>query len=196
MKFFKKLGLMVFSTIVLILSIILLLISFNVIQPTIFGILITKALQSQNGTYALIGVSIVLILLSFLCLFFDDGDEVKRGKNAGIELENSDGRLLITKNTIIGLVNGVISKFPQIQDSDVDVIIDKDNNVSIDVEIIVDEDATIKEVSSKMQNEIKEVVKNSTDLEIDKVNIIVKKVESNNDEKSTEKSSKANDIDD
>jgi uncharacterized alkaline shock family protein YloU len=205
MKFFKKLGLVVFSTITLIISILLLLIAFNILEPTIFGVLISKALLTQKGTYILVGVCIVLVLLAIWCLFFgeDDSESYRKSKNAGIELENSDGRLLITKSTIEGLAYGVINKFASVLSSDVDVIIDKENNVSIDVEITVEEGTTIKDVSSKMQNEIKDVVKKSTDLELDKVNIIVKRVVEDAPAKTTEeKSSKkskgkeANDIDD
>ena len=70
MKFLDRLGLGIFSTIILILSIILCLMGLNIVQPTIFGILITKALQYQTATYILIGASIFLILLSIKCLFF------------------------------------------------------------------------------------------------------------------------------
>lgn len=177
MKFFKKLGLVVFSTIVLIISILLLLVAFNAMEPTIFGVLISKTLLTQKGTYILIGVCIVLIILAIYCLFFGEDDSTNKGKNSGIELENSDGRLLITKGTIEGLVAGVIANFPSIQSYDTDVIIDKENNVSIDLEIVVEEGTTIKDVSAKLQNDIKSIIKKSTDLEIDKVNIVVEKVQ-------------------
>ncbi len=176
MKILKKVCLTIFATIVLIISILLLLIAFNIMDSNVFGILISKVLLSQEGTYALVGVSVVLILLAMWCLFFCEENN-KNGKNSGIELENSDGRLLITKNTLQDLVKGVINNFPSIEDSEANVLIDRENNVTIDVTITVSDGAIIKDVSSKLQNDIKSIVRKSTDLELDKVNIVVKKVE-------------------
>ena len=176
MKIFKKICLTIFATIVLIISLLLLLISFNIMEPTIFGILISKILLSQKGTFILIGICIVLILLTIWCLFFSD-ENAKDDNDSGIELENSDGRLLITKNTLNDMVKGVISNFPSIENSEIKVIIDKENNVIINAEITVVDGTIIKDVSSKLQNEIKSVVKKSTDLELDRVNIVVKKVQ-------------------
>lgn len=190
MKILKKVCLTVFATIVLIISILLLLIAFNIMEPNVFGILISKALLSQESTYILIGVCVILVLLSMWCLFFGEENN-KNGKNSGIELENGDGRLLITKNTLQDLVKGVISNFPSIEDSEANVVIDRENNVTIDVTITVSDGTIIKDVSSKLQNDIKDVVRKSTDLELDKVNIVVKKVE-----KEDKNAKKENSIDD
>ena len=51
MKFFDKLGLAIFSAIVLIISITLCLIGFGWIEPSVYSILISKAYASQTGTY-------------------------------------------------------------------------------------------------------------------------------------------------
>lgn len=176
MKFLKKICLTIFSTIVLIISILLLLMAFSVIDVSVFSILISRALLSANGEYILIAVCVVLTLLAVWCLFFSD-DSSKRGKHSGIELENSDGRLLITKGTLEGLVKGVIKNFPSVEDSDTEVLIDRENNVTINVTISVIDGAIIKDISSKLQNDIKTIVKKSTDLELERVNIVVNKVE-------------------
>ncbi len=176
MKFLDKLGLAVFSIIVLTIAILLCLIGFGWMEPTIFGILISKALVSQTGTYVMIGVSIVLILLAIKCLFFSE-ITTKDEKDEGILLQNEDGKLLITKDTLETMVDGVVKGFPNIQSSKAQVSIDNENNVMIDVSIDVTEGTIIKDVSSNLQTKIKQVVKESTDLELNSVDVKVRTVE-------------------
>lgn len=188
MKFLDKLGLIIFSMIGLVLAILVFIISFGWMEPTIFGILLGKALATQTGTYITIGVSAFLILLGTKCLFFSSTMTSKDKKKDGILLENEDGKLLITKSTIENIVEGVSKEYPSIQNIRTDVKMDKNNNVSIDSTIDVTEGAVIKDVTSKLQANIKKRIKIDTDLEINQVNINVvnvalkpKKEETNNE---------------
>lgn len=178
MKFLERLGLAVFSIIILTLSIVLILIGAGFIEPTIFSILITKIVTVQNYTYILYGVCGVLALLALKCLFFttptEDNDNYDE---EGIQLQNEDGTLLITKTTLCNLVDGVVMEIPRVHTSQTNVIIDKEGNVSLDVTINVANGVTIKDVSSKLQSKIKKTVKESTDLELKFVNIQVINVE-------------------
>lgn len=178
MKFLERLGLAIFSIIILTLSIVLILIGAGFIEPTIFSILITKIVTVQNYTYILYGVCGVLALLALKCLFFttptEDNDNYDE---EGIQLQNEDGTLLITKTTLCNLVDGVVMEIPRVHTSQTNVIIDKEGNVSLDVTINVANGVTIKDVSSKLQSKIKKTVKESTDLELKFVNIQVINVE-------------------
>lgn len=78
MRFLDKVGLAIFSMIVLIISVLLMLMGFNFIEPTVFSVLITKVLMYQQATYTMIGVSVILILLSIKCLFFSSESKIKR----------------------------------------------------------------------------------------------------------------------
>lgn len=175
MKFLDRLGLTIFSILVLTLSIILLLIGFNFVEPSIFGVLIAKCMMSQKGTYIMIGSCITLSLLAIKCLFFTSGNSNEKGD--GILLQNADGKLLITKTTLQNLVEGVVKDFPSIENSTSKVIFDKENNVFISVVIDVKEGTVIKDVSSKLQTKIKESIKKATDLELNAVDIEVKNVQ-------------------
>lgn len=191
MKFLERLGLAVFSIIILTLSIVLILIGAGFIEPTIFSILITKIVTVQNYTYILYGVCGVLALLALKCLFFttptEDNDNYDE---EGIQLQNEDGTLLITKTTLCNLVDGVVMEIPRVHTSQTNVIIDKEGNVSLDVTINVANGVTIKDVSSKLQSKIKKTVKESTDLELKFVNIQVINVEI--DEKAEEEPEEEN----
>ena len=172
MKFFDRLGLTLFSIIVLTLSIIVLLMGLNVIDVTLFGVLLEKVLLTQNGTYILYGVCVVLILLSLRCLFFRP-DYGKEASNKGILMQNGDGQLLITKNTLEDLVASVINGMDSIDSASTNVVIDKDNNVLINVSLALADGAIIKDVSSELQTKIKKRIKDATDLELKAVNIEV-----------------------
>ena len=94
-------------------------------------------------------------------------------------LENKDGRLLISRDTIENLVNSVVKGFSQAVDVQTKVLLDLENNVTVYVTLLVKEDSIIKELSSNMQTKIKETIKRSTDLDVSQVNINIKDIENN-----------------
>ena len=177
MKFLDKMGLAIFSIIILIISIILFLIGLGWMQATIFTVLIVKTLQFQTATYILLGISAFLILLSVKCLFFSSSSKDKEDDDNGILLQNSDGQLLITSETIESMVCGIINEFPSIIASNIKVKINKENDVVINAKIDVKKGTIIKETTSKLQTRIKKVLKDTTDLEIKAVDVEVRQVE-------------------
>ena len=195
MKFLDKVGLVLFSIIVLIISILLFMIGFNWIEPSIFSVLVSNVLISQTGTYIMIGVSVFLILLSVKCLFFGGATPKTQKSTEGILLQNGDGKLLITKDTLQNVVEGVVKGYNNILDSEVEIKIDKQNNVGIDLMISVYDDIIIKNVTSELQNKIKTTVKNCTDLDVNSVDIGVRQVEHKPEElKNFEMTEKVEDI--
>jgi len=178
MKFLEKLSLVIFSIIVLVLSVILVLIGFNFVEQSVFSILISKVMMSAQGTYIMIGVCVVLIMLAIKCLFFSDSTALKRDKSEdGVLLQNEDGKLLITRSTLENLVNGVLYEYSEIENAETNVIIDKENNVIIDVALNVAGGTVLKNLSAKLQNEIKERIRETTDLEVNAVDIEIHNVE-------------------
>ncbi len=178
MKFLEKLSLVIFSIIVLVLSVILVLIGFNFVEQSVFSILISKVMMSAQGTYIMIGICVVLIMLAIKCLFFSDSTALKRDKSEdGVLLQNEDGKLLITRSTLENLVNGVLYEYSEIENAETNVIIDKENNVVIDVTLNVAGGTVLKNLSAKLQNEIKERIRETTDLEVNAVDIEIHNVE-------------------
>lgn len=178
MKFLEKLSLVIFSIIVLVLSVILVLIGFNFVEQSVFSILISKVMMSAQGTYIMIGICVVLIMLAIKCLFFSDSTALKRDKSEdGVLLQNEDGKLLITRSTLENLVNGVLYEYSEIENAETNVIIDKENNVIIDVTLNVAGGTVLKNLSAKLQNEIKQRIRETTDLEVDAVDIEIHNVE-------------------
>ena len=192
MKFFDKLGLAIFSAIVLIISITLCLIGFGWIEPSVYSILISRAYASQTGTYVLIGSCTVLALLAIKCLFFTDmtsKDDEEEG--SGILLQNEDGRLLITADTLRNMVEGVITDFDEITDSITRINITKENDVIIEISIDVLRGTVIKDVTSRLQTRVKKEIKAATDLEIKYVNVKVRNTGIEKADEDKEKKTKA-----
>ena len=181
MKIIEKITLVLFSSLMLIISVILCLAIFGWINVEFLGGIIKVALTDEITSKVLLGLSILFILLSIRCIFFDSSSKEKEEYKNGILLENSNGKLLITKETIENLVNGVVKGFDSAEDVTTRIELDNENNVKVFVNLIVKEDAIIKELSSNLQNKIKETVKKSSDLEVKEVNIKVKNIEQTKD---------------
>ena len=91
-------------------------------------------------------------------------------------LENSDGKLLITKDTLENLVNTIVKSFDGAENAVARIELDNENNLKVFVNISVKENAVIKELSSNIQARIKEAIKTTSDLDVKEVNIKVKDV--------------------
>lgn len=180
MKFLDKLGLAIFSLITLTISILVCLIALGWIDVSIITVALTNAISSQNGTYITIGIGVVLVLLSIKCLFFPSYERRSQKYNddeEGILLQNDNGKLLITKGTIKNLVNSTVDDFKNVDGVDTNIHLDENNDVYVNLEVNVYKETIIKDVTTKLQNKIKENVKKATDLEVKEVNIKINDVE-------------------
>ena len=177
MKTIEKITLVLFSTLMLIISVILCLSIFGWIDVEFIGIIINNAISNSVTANILLVLNIIFILLSIRCIFFDSSAKETEEYKNGILLENSNGKLLITKETIENLVNAVVKGFDSAEEVTTKIELDKENNVIVFVNLVVKENAVIKELSTNLQNKIKETVKKSSDLEVKEVNIKVKNIE-------------------
>ncbi len=176
MKILEKIALIIYSNIVLILSIILCLLVFGWLDIGLVGDIITKLIVGEPSSKVILGVSAVFILLSIKCIFFDSTSKEQIKERQGVLLENESGKLMISKETIENLVNSVALNFQSAEDVTTRIELDKDNNVKVFINLIINEEAIIKDLSANLQARIKEKIKAATDLEVKEVNITVKKV--------------------
>ena len=176
MKVLEKIALILYSNIILILSIILCVIIFGWLDIGLVGDIIKTVVLGETSSKIVLGVCIVFILLSIRCIFFDPTSKKQIKESQGVLLENESGKLMISKETIENLVNSVAMDFPSAQDITTRIQLDKDNNVKVYINLIISSDAIIKDLSANLQSKIKEKVKTATDLDVKEVNITVKKV--------------------
>lgn len=176
MKILEKITLIIYANIILILSIILCLLVFGWLDIGLVGDMVKNAIQGDVTGNVILGISVVFILLSIKCIFFDSTSKEQIKERQGVLLENESGKLMISKETIENLVNSVVQDFESAQEVVTRVELDKENNVKVYANLIVSSNAVIKELSANLQEKIKDKVKKATDLEVKEVNITVKKV--------------------
>lgn len=176
MKILEKITLIIYANIILILSIILCLLVFGWLDIGLVGDMVKNAIQGEVTGNVILGISVVFILLSIKCIFFDSTSKEQIKERQGVLLENESGKLMISKETIENLVNSVVQDFESAQEVVTRVELDKENNVKVYANLIVSSNAVIKELSANLQEKIKDKIKKATDLEVKEVNITVKKV--------------------
>jgi uncharacterized alkaline shock family protein YloU len=175
MKFLDKFILTIFSFIIIVLSTLGILIVVKVLDITAIYYNVTNLMQNQMYLNIALGVFIVLILMAIKALFFRADLRIDEFDGA-IKLQNEDGRLEVTLETIEDIVNGVVKSYHGVISNR--TIIDVDENMDIFVleTINIVKDTVIKDLSSDLQEKIKEQVKSTIGLEIRNIDIRIKSI--------------------
>lgn len=173
MKFIEKVALILLSIIGLVFSLVMVMLYFNIIGAIEISNMLMSMSAGNVGIVMLV-ISLIIILLAIKCLFF--GSKVKKDKSDGILLENANGKLLITKETLENLVSGVSKTVLGTESITSKVILDKENNLSVLITITIDQDANIKDLSNLLQTTIKDAIKQTADLDVKEVNVKVKNI--------------------
>ena len=105
MKILEKITLIIYSYVILIISILACLLVFGWVDIDLVGEIIKGAIVSSTWGKVILGVSVVFILLSIKCIFFDSTSREQIKERQGVLLENESGKLMISKETIENLVN-------------------------------------------------------------------------------------------
>lgn len=185
MKIIEKITLSIYSLIILVESIIAILLIFGWAKIETIVYMIQDMLNNYIAYNTIFGISIVFIILSIKAILFgsstsDKKEEIEPRRNSkmgeGVLIENEDGKLLISKDTIERLANSVVKNFSNIQDARTKVLIDDKNFISIIVELQILQNTVIKELNANLQTRIKQVVKEATDLDVNEVNVKIKNI--------------------
>ena len=176
MKVIEKITLIIYSNLILIMAVIACLLVFGWLDIDIVQGLTRTLIISSTSSKIILGVSIVFILLSIRCIFFDPSSKQEIKDKQGILLANENGKLMISKETIENIVEAVTKEYKTAKEVSSKVELDKDNNVNIFVNLVVGADTVIKDLSIDLQNKIKNKVKETTDLDVKEVNITIKKL--------------------
>lgn len=176
MKFLDKLVLKIFSLIILILAVGLILIMTGIIPMGIIEDYLLILSDYENGIKIAIGVLAALMLLAIKGMFFTSKPE-NNGKD-GIILENTSGKLVISKESLENLIASVIKDIPGADTVSSKTILDRDKNLIVYVTAVVSKDVMIKDISNELQAKIKTAMKRTADLDVKEVNIKIKNITS------------------
>lgn len=175
MKALDKFNLVLFSIIILVISLLICFLQFGWIDIISAYNGICSLIENSTVGNISLGLAILLILLSIKSIFFNSYSSESNGKD-GILLENDNGKLLVSKDTIESLTNTVIKSFDSAETVMTKVEVDEESHVKIYITLSVHPDVVIKELSSKLQSNVKETIKKSLDLDVTEVNIRVKNI--------------------
>ena len=174
MKILEKIALILYSNIILIISVLLCLLVFGWLDINAVGDYINKIIIGETSSKIILGVCAVFILLSIRCIFFDKTSKEQIKDRQGVLMQNENGKLMISKDTIENLVSAIARSYNDAQEISTSVELDKENNVKVYANLVVTNDALIKDLSAKLQAEIKDKIKKATDLDVKEVNIKIK----------------------
>ncbi len=174
MKILDKIVLVIYSLIILAIAVISSMLVFGWLAPELAGNTIMSIIKGEKTSIALLVVNVIFILLSIKCIFFRKSDKKVKPEEQGILLQNENGKLIISKDTIENLVNNIIPQFESVEGATSSISLNNENNLVINLNLTVGENVIIKELSANLQEKIKTAVKTALDLEVKEVNIKIK----------------------
>lgn len=188
MKILEKFVLILYSFLVLVISVVLCLVIFKIIDIETINNCIKYMLEDSTILITVLASSIVCILLSIRCLFFRKRKEIKKSDATDILLENESGRLLISKRAIENAVKNVVNNaVKDTKDCKVIVDIDPANYLSVYVSMLLNNNLKIRDMTLDLQLKIKSQIKDDFDLDVKQVNIKIDSVEEKENEKKESK---------
>lgn len=174
MKVIDRISLVIFSIIILALSLVTGFVIAGWLEIDLISEWAVKIFSNNVAGPIVFGLTIIFSILSVKCIFFSSN--AKEKSKEGILLENENGKLLVSKDTVENITTSVIKNFESVENSTTRVDVDNENKISIFITLAVYSEAIIKDLAAKIQSDVKEAVKNSLDLEIKSVNVRIKNV--------------------
>lgn len=174
MRILEKIALVIYSFIILAIAVVSTLLVFELVSAELVGETIMKVINGEQSSIILLSANAIFALLSIKCIFFRKKDKKVVEEEQGILLQNENGKLMISKDTIENLVNTIITQFETVEGATTSITLNAENNLIINLNLTVGENIIIKELSANVQEKIKESVKNALDLEVKEVNIRIK----------------------
>lgn len=171
MKLLERFALVIYSYIIILLSVVLSLLIFNWIDFNVVTDMVYALLTGEISSKITLGVSVVFILLSIKCIFFDEKSKEKAKETQGILLKNENGQLMISKETIDNVVRNAVIGFDNVKECNTRIDVNSENQLRITLFLTVNENVVIKELASNLQTKIKEEVKKVSDLDVQEVNV-------------------------
>ena len=120
-------------------------------------------------------ISVIIEIMAIKGMFFQSGKEERRD---AIILENSSGKLIISRKTLENLVKDIANNVDGVENAIAKVMVEKDTDLAILIDIVVKE-GSIKDITKKLQEEVKMSIKKASDLNVSEVNVNIKDINKN-----------------
>lgn len=180
MKLIDKVIYFIFSTIVLAIVVIVFMGLLNIggvnhIFSFIGGMPNMNFTQEQMIYIIIVGI--LLIIIAIKGILFQT--KLEENKDA-IILENSSGKLIISRRTLENLVKDISNGVKGVENSSARVNVEKDTDLIISIDIVVKE-GSIKDITKKLQEDVKIAIKKASDLNVSEVNVNIKNIKKMNE---------------
>ena len=180
MKLIDKVIYFIFSTIVLAIVVIVFMGLLNIggvnhIFSFIGGMPNINFTQEQMIYIIIVGI--LLIIMAIKGILFQT--KLEENKDA-IILENSSGKLIISRRTLENLVKDISNGVKGVENSSARVNVEKDTDLIISIDIVVKE-GSIKDITKKLQEDVKIAIKKASDLNVSEVNVNIKNIKKMNE---------------
>jgi len=147
MRFFNVLGILFYTVILIIIGLVLIILSFNLLQPEMISNLLMY-LQSNINSRIIVGLSgLLLILISFSFAQLILG-RFQREKT--IAFATSSGEVTIALSAVEDLIKRVAIIIPEIRELRPDVIATK-KGIVVDLRVTLKSEANIPDLTSRLQ---------------------------------------------
>lgn len=184
MKLVDKVIYFIFSVIILAIVVVMFTVILNiggVVNPVFNFIsnIPNMSFTQEQMTYIVI-IEILLFVMTIKGILFQS--KLEENKDA-IILENNSGKLIISRKTLENLVKDISNGVQGVENSFARVNVSKDTELIISIDIVVKE-GSIKDITKKLQEDVKIAIKKASDLNVAEVNVNIKNIkkinESNN----------------
>ena len=176
MKKLSKLVLVLFSVIILILGVVINLLVIGWLDYDTAFSLIRKILTTSPQNKIVLVLNGLFMLFAIICIFADSGNKEETKNSRDVLMQNDNGKLMISRDTLENLVNTVVKEFPGAKEAHTKIGLDAQNNVAVFVDLVVTKDVVIKDLTLNMQNRIKEAINKTSDLDVNEVNVRIKNI--------------------
>ena len=174
MRFLENLFIKIFSLIVLVVSVLIILIGFDLVNIGIFE-KIVKFLFSTELKSKITVITCIIFALVSIKIILTNRRKPKNGKD-GLVLENSSGKLIISKESLDNLIYNAAKDIPGADNISSKTYLDLEQNLRVFVTVSITQDVSIKELSTALQTKIKTAIKQTADLEVSEVNVKIKSI--------------------
>ena len=184
MKLVDKVIYFIFSVIILAIVVVMFTVILNigVVVNPVFNFISNipnMSFTQEQMTYIVI-IEILLFVMAIKGILFQS--KLEENKDA-IILENNSGKLIISRKTLENLVKDISNGVQGVENSFARVNVSKDTELIISIDIVVKE-GSIKDITKKLQEDVKIAIKKASDLNVAEVNVNIKNIkkinESNN----------------
>ena len=184
MKLVDKVIYFIFSVIILAIVVVMFTVILNIggIVNPVFNFISNipnMSFTQEQMTYIVI-IGILLFIMAIKGILVQS--KLEENKDA-IILENNSGKLIISRKTLENLVKDISNGVQGVENSFARVNVSKDTELIISIDIVVKE-GSIKDITKKLQEDVKIAIKKASDLNVSEVNVNIKNIkkinESNN----------------